>query len=135
MTSINDYCILQAGHHALARMEFAPLFDACDVFPMSDEINDSSIILVTEPTTHPGREVIRLRRRHSDILATGYFAHIDSQLRVRTDWDNRNRKGQADQSTFHCRHPFHLKAGARFLSEYQWSFNIKVNSADLYTIG
>ena len=69
--------IFQTRHNGFLRMILAPGFHVRDVFLMCDQIDRGLAKLVAEPTTHPRREITRLCRRHTQILAACNAAHID----------------------------------------------------------
>jgi len=50
---------LQGSHHAFARTELAPRFQAFDIFPVCKYVHNSPARLIAVPAAHPGREVAR----------------------------------------------------------------------------
>src|SRR5439155_16433195 len=69
--------IFQTRHDGFLWMILAPGFHVRDVFFMGEEIDRGLAKLVAEPTAHPRREITRLCRRHTQILAACNAGHID----------------------------------------------------------
>src|SRR5262245_46452448 len=87
--------IFQPGHDGFSRMVLAPGLYVRDIFFVGDQIDRGLAELIAEPAAHPSRKVTRLRGGHCEILLAANVGHLDGQLCIGSNRNNRDSKHQA----------------------------------------